>query len=327
MSCAKCTVAFILGCLSVTSLFAQTPSCQLRTIPVSVVSKDNSPLPSLSGANFKGEYQKKPVHIASATVNQEPPRVVLLLDASGSMQGPKSKWNFAVRIGEDLVTRLPPATEIGLVIFSTKSIRVATPTNERQKLKSELETLRADSNALPPEPRKTALWDAVIDSFNILDPPHLGDVIYVITDGEDNASSSTSKKVIQTLGAVGVRLFAFAVHGGGIQTDPEEIPSLQKLLQIVEDSGGIFVNYRPKISAVVPYFPDPEVFDKSGKLTTLGLGLALQYQQMLSFYRLDIDLPGVVDRPRELKLGLVGFGKSQQESMVLTYPDILLPCQ
>jgi hypothetical protein len=326
MSCCRRTGTLVLSCLCVAPVFAQRPSCQQRTIPVSVVSKNNSPLPSLSAANFEGEYRQKPVRIISATVNKEPPRVVLLLDASGSMQGPISEWSFAVGIAEDLVTGLPPTTEIGLVIFSTKSTRVATPTNERQKLMNELETLRTDPRALPPKPRKTALWDAIVDSFNMLDRPRLGDVIYVVTDGLDNASSAKSKEVTQTLGAVGVRLFAFAIRDEP-HNIPPELLSAQNFLQTVENSGGIFVYFRPKINGVVAYFPDPDFFEKSGKLTNVGLGLALQYQQMLSFYRLEIDVPAVVDKPRELKLDLVGFGKLQLESLVLTYPAILLPCQ
>jgi hypothetical protein len=280
----------------------------------------------LSSIDFQGAYQKKPVRITSATVNQEPPRVVLLLDASGSMQDAKSKWNFAVGIGEDLVTGLPPTTEIGLAYFSTKSIRVAVPTSERQKLKNELETLRTDSNALPPKPRKTALWDAIIDSFNMFDRPRLGDAIYLITDGYDNASSGTSKEVTQTLGAVGVRLFAFTIRGE-IGSRPRELLSPQEFLKTVEDTGGTFVDTRPEYSGVVPFFPDPDLFDNSGKPTTLGMLLASQYRQMLSFYRIDIELPAMVGKPQELKLDLVGFGKSQRESLVLSYPHILLPCQ
>ena len=160
----------------------------------------------------------------------------------------------------------------------------------------------------------------------MLDRPRLGDVIYVVTDGVDNASRVTNREVTQTLGAVGVRLFAFAIRDEP-HSLPPELSSAQNFLQTVEDSGGILVNFRPRISGVVDYFPDPDFFEKSGKLTNIGLGLALQYRQMLSFYRLEIDLPAVVDKPRELKLELVGFGKLQLESMVLTYPGILLPCQ
>jgi hypothetical protein len=107
----------------------------------------------------------------------------------------------------------------------------------------------------------------------------------------------------------------------------EELSRSQKLLQTVEDTGGIFVTYHPEYKDVFPIFPNTDLFDKSSKPTMIGMLLASQYQQMLSFYRLDIDLPAVVDKPRELKLNLVGFGKSQRESLVLSYSHILLPCQ
>jgi hypothetical protein len=165
----------------------------------------------------------------------------------------------------------------------------------------------------------------------MFDHPRLGDAIYVITDGDDNASNSTSKEVTQILGAVGVRLFAFAIQGGEIgfsRLQRElELSRSQKLLQTVEDTGGIFVTYHPVYSGVVPFFPDPDLFDKSGMPTRLGTLLASQSRQMLNFYRIDIDLPAIVDKPQELKLELVGFGKSQRDALVVSYPHILLPCQ
>jgi VWA domain-containing protein len=329
MSCARPTAALILGCLCVMPACAQHLSCQRRTIPVSIASTDTTPLRTLSSVDFKGSYQRKPVSITSATVSQESPRVVILLDASGSMQRgwSNSEWKFAVGIGEDLVAGLPPTTEIGLAFFSTKPIRIATPTNEREKLKNQLNALRTDTKALPPEPRKTALWDAIIDSLYMFDNPRLGDAIYVITDGHENASSHTSKDTIQTLGAVGVRLFAFIINEERLPPAPEKLLSAQNLLQIIEDTGGTSVDYRPHYSGPIPFFPGADLFDKSDNPTRAGLLLAAQARQMLSFYRLDIDLPSVVDKPREWKLDLVGLGKSQREALVLTYPHILLPCQ
>jgi hypothetical protein len=281
----------------------------------------------LSGSDFEGTYQKKPIRITSVTISEEPTRVVLVLDASGSVQGEKSVWNFAVGVGEDLVTGLPPTTEIGLAFFSTHTVRVAIPTKERETLKSELEALRTDPKALPPKPRTTALWDAIIDSFHMLDHPRVGDAIYVITDGLDNSSNHTSKDAAQTLVAAGVRLFALAIQGGTRGSPrPEQIASSQSFLQTVHDTGGIFVYYRPQYSGQIAYLPDPDLFDKSGKPTTLGMLLAPQARQMLIFYRLDIELLETVDKPRELKLDLVGFDKPQRDDLLLTYPHLLLPC-
>jgi von Willebrand factor type A domain len=328
MSFSRRTLVLILGYLCVRPLCAQQPSCEQRTIPVSISTMDSKPLRPLSSADFKGTYQKKPVRITSVTASQGPTRVVVLLDASGSVQGQKSVWNFAVGVGEDLVTGLPPTTEIGLAFFSTTSVRVATPTKEREKLKAELEALRTNPKALPPKPRRTALWDAVIDSFYMFDHPSVGDAIYVITDGLDNSSSNSSKDAAQTLGAVGVRLFALVMQGTTRPSPrPEELSSSRDFLQTVENTGGIFVIYRAEYSGLIPFFPEPDLFDKSGKPTTLGMLMAPQARQMLIFYRLDIDLPEAVDKPRELKLDLMGFDKSQREAMVLTYPHILQPCR
>jgi hypothetical protein len=324
---ARPTAVLILGCLCVSPACAQQLSCLERTIPVSIASTDNAPLLPLSSGNFKGTYQKRPVRIKSISVSDKPSRVILLLDARGSMQVPKSQRTFAIGIGEDLVAGLPPTTEIGLAFFSANSVRVAIPTNDREKLKAKLEAFRTDPKASPPQPRKTALWDAIIDSFYMFDQPHVGDAIYVITDGFDNSSHSTSKDAAETLGAAGVRLFAFVFRTSGM--GPRQTGQLDRsnLFQIIGDTGGIFIDFRPHYSGLVPYFPDPDLFDKSGKPTTLGILLAPQARQILIFYRLEIELPETGDKPRELKLDLVGFGKSQREGIVMTYPHILLPCR
>jgi len=323
------TFALILGCACVAPARAQKDTCQQKSIAVSLGSADNTPLPSLSSANFEGTYEKKPVRVTSAAIIQEAPRVVVLLDASDSMSGPSSKslWNFSVAAGEDVVAQLPPKSEIGLAFFSTKSVRVANPTSERQILAHELEALRTGSKTLVPKPRKTALWDAILDSLNMFDGPRLGDTIYVITDGGDNASKTTWKDVARTLGESGVRLFALLVRydAGRVQV-AGETAGPQPLLEIVGDTGGIVISFYTGISGVFPSPKDTVLFDDSGKTTPLGILLGSQYRQIFSFYRLDIELPATVDKPRQWKLDLVGLGKSQRHNLVLTYPLNLAPC-
>jgi len=180
---------------------------------------------------------------------------------------------------------------------------------------------------LVPKPRKTALWDAILDSLNMFDGPRLGDTIYVITDGGDNASKTTWKDVARTLGESGVRLFALLVRydAGRVQV-AGETAGPQPLLEIVGDTGGIVISFYTGISGVFPSPKDTVLFDDSGKTTPLGILLGSQYRQIFSFYRLDIELPATVDKPRQWKLDLVGIGKSQRHNLVLTYPLNLAPC-
>jgi hypothetical protein len=255
--------------------------------------------------------------------------VVLLFDASDSMRDVRSEdeWNFAVDLGETLVAEMSRTSEIGLEVFATKPVRIANPTNEPMNLKTELEALRAHPKALLPAPSRTALWDAVLDSLKMFDRPHLGDAIYVITDGGDNASGASLKQAAQTLKEAGVRLFAFVFVKRSGSTSPEEVLGPSDVLQVVDETGGtaVFNQFDSRGIFLLP--KDPAIFDKLGKPSQLGLLLGSQYWRIFNFYRVSIDLPTIVDKRQQLKLGLVGLTKPQQDNIVLKYPHMLVPCQ
>jgi hypothetical protein len=110
---------------------------------------------------------------------------------------------------------------------------------------------------------------------------------------------------------------------------PTEASGPANMLHITEDTGGRAIGFRTfyqlNTLAGIPD-QDPALIDKSGNPTWLGLHLRSQYRQMLSFYRVDIDLPEIVDKPREWRLDLVGLDKFQQDNAVLKYPHMLMPC-
>lgn len=329
MSWVSTVVALMLGCLCVAPVYAQQEACQHRTIPVSVARNDDFPVPPLSKTNFEGTYRKNPVRITSAAASYEPPRVVLLIDVSGSMRASRSEsnWNFMVDIAEDLLSRMPLAAEVGLGFFSDELKPVASPTTDRQALKYELEDLRSRTRPFG----RTALLAAVLDSLKMFDAPHLGDIIYVITDGEDNKSKVTINQVAQTLNETGVRLFAFLFQGLGLYASrgPVGASGPIDVLRVTVSTGGSAIGFSTFYKdAYLAGSPDQDaaLVDKSGKPTRLGLGLRAQYRQMLSFYRVDIDLPETVDKPREWKLDLVGLDKFQLDNVVLNYPHLLVPC-
>lgn len=323
------TLVLIVSFVCVSGVQAQQDVCQTQTIPVSISTKDGAAVPQLSAADFEAAYGRKPVRVTSAAINQKPTRVILLFDTSESMHGLRSEaaWNFAVDLGEDLVQVLPKTSEIGLGVFASKFVRIASPTNERLKLKTELEAIRLDSKNVMPDPRRTALWDAVLDSFKMLDPPRLGDAIYVITDGGDNVSGASPKHVAQILSDAGVRLFAsvFQKDSGGISR--EEMLSPVDVLQIADETGGTIVPIHSEYRGAFLKLPDPALTDKAAKPTRLGLLLGSQYRQISKFYAVGIDLPATIGKRQQLKLGLAGLSKFQQDNFVLNYQHILMPCR
>src|SRR5437870_11357441 len=79
------------------------------------------PVASVSTSSFKGEFRGKPVRILSATRNLGPRRIVVLLDASGSMVGlTKGKWDLVLRAAGDVAAHAPPDSSVALLVFNDK---------------------------------------------------------------------------------------------------------------------------------------------------------------------------------------------------------------
>ncbi len=322
----RAATVLILGFLSALPTCAQLNNCQYRTVTVSVSTPDGSPVPPLESANFTGIYGKTPIHVTSAVMNREPVRVVLLLDISGSMNSTGTGFvgKFSVDLAEHFASNMPPETAIGLGFFYSELIPVLRPTTDRKSLLDQLEGLRSHPASLK---GRTAIWDAVLGSVKMFDHPHLGDVIYVISDGGDNASKITVNHVVQTLGESGIRLSAFLFQAmPAIRRTAEEELGPPSVDEMARDTGGTILTQTTQSIGVLKISGEPTLFEKSGKLTPFGSNLISQYKQIGYFYRIDFDLQETIKKPARLKLELVGLEKSQRDKIALTYPRVLPAC-
>ncbi len=134
LSLLACVLIFLCGTLS----FAQ------QAIPVSIVNLSGLKVPELTTANFVASYNGKAVQVESASPDNNGRRIVLLLDVSDSMLGRTSDadWNFPLDVADHLLAAMPPSTAIGLAAFGTGLEHVMSPTNDRTKLKDEVEVVR-----------------------------------------------------------------------------------------------------------------------------------------------------------------------------------------
>lgn len=261
------------------------------------------------------------MRILSATVDERPRRIAVLLDASGSMLvSTKTKWELALQAAGESVVLAPPATALAFVMFAEKVEEKIGFTQGRKAIAEKMVALAPGPKAFGKGSRKTALWDAVLESLTLFDPPRLGDVIYVITDGGDNHSRNKPAAVERALRDAGVRLFAFLFDNGRTLT-PEELAGLQGLVDVVRATGGDIV------SVVSRGNSSHEVYMLSKEeRSALGAFLRVAYREMSEFYRLDVELPRPVDKPREWKLDLVAPLGSKKQDFRFLYQRKLLPC-
>src|SRR5712692_5716164 len=118
----------VLSCIVTAGLLlealAQETPCLRRTVMASVLTTAGQPVASVPASSFRGTFRGKPVRVLSATRDLGPRRIVVLLDASGSMGQPPGKWELARGAVREIVLTSPAEYQIAFLIFTEKVDRV-----------------------------------------------------------------------------------------------------------------------------------------------------------------------------------------------------------
>ncbi|HEY6372685.1 MAG TPA: VWA domain-containing protein [Candidatus Sulfotelmatobacter sp.] len=169
----------------------------------------------------------KPQNIISFHHVDIPVAMGIVIDNSGSMREKRSKVNQAAL---NLVRSSNPKDEVFVVNFNDEYYLDQDFTNDLLKLKEALEKIDARGG--------TALYDAVVASADHLKRfAHLEKkVLFVVTDGEDNASNETLEQAVKHLQEEN----GPSVYAIGILGDEEHPKRARKALEIIaQHTGGI----------------------------------------------------------------------------------------
>ena len=169
----------------------------------------------------------KPQSIISFHHIDIPVAMGIVIDNSGSMREKRSKVNQAAL---NLVRSSNPRDEVFIVNFNDEQYLDQDFTHDLLKLKEALEKIDARGG--------TALYDAVVASGDHLKQNARLEkkVIFLVTDGEDNASSETLEQAVKQLQQEG----GPSVYAIGILGDEDHPKRAKKALQIIADrTGGI----------------------------------------------------------------------------------------
>ena len=306
---------------AVSSLPAQEPPCSQRTVLATVIDREGNPIRGLTAADFRGEFRGHTVQIISATLDTRPRRIVVLVDASGSMTeaDPRGKWDAAKMIALDFLASTK--CSVSLLTFSTTVLEKVGFASDAASLAEKSAAIERAAKRPVKGYRKTALYDAVKVALADLGPQSQGDVIYAITDGGDNASRTRFAEVEEALLASEVRFFAFLILSRKFPVPPEEDEGPRDLLSLTQRTGGRLVSLYPDTALPTGQYWHNE----KGRKAILEEAFHL-YQQMGEYYRMEIRLPLVVDKPRNWRLDVVdATGKVRRDVEVL-YPRRLMPC-
>jgi len=169
----------------------------------------------------------KPQNIISFHHIDIPVAMGIVIDNSGSMREKRAKVNQAAL---NLVRSSNPNDEVFIVNFNDEQYLDQDFTHDLRKLKEALEKIDARGG--------TALYDAVVASADHLKQNARLEkrVIFLVTDGEDNASSETLEQSVKQLSVDG----GPSVYAIGILGDEDHPKRAKKALQIIADrTGGI----------------------------------------------------------------------------------------
>jgi Ca-activated chloride channel homolog len=167
-----------------------------------------------------------PQTITSFRHEDIPVAMGIVVDNSGSMREKRQKVNAAAL---NLVRASNPSDEVFIVNFNDEYYLDQDFTASINKLKEGLEKIEARGG--------TALYDAVVASADHLKGAKLDKkVIFIVTDGEDNASSESLEQAVRRLqGENGPTVYAIGILG-----EEEHPKRAKRALQVMsERTGGL----------------------------------------------------------------------------------------
>jgi Ca-activated chloride channel homolog len=194
---------------------------------VTVVDKDRHMVSNLDRDAFSVFENGKPQPITSFRHEDIPVAIGIVIDNSGSMREKRDKVNKAAL---NLVRSSNPQDQVFVVNFSDEHFLDQDFTSDISKLKEALEKIDARGG--------TALYDAVVAAWEdeLKYAKLQKKVLFVVTDGEDDASRKSLEEAVQYLQVEnGPTIYAIGLLG-----DEEHPKRAKRALQILaERTGGI----------------------------------------------------------------------------------------
>lgn len=196
---------------------------------VSVFDEEHRLINDLTKDDFKVWEDGVPQTVAAFQHQDVPVSMGILVDNSGSMRDKRAAVNAAAL---DLVKASNPDDEAFVVNFSDEAYIDSDFTSSISKLRDGLSHIDSRGG--------TALYDAVVASADKLekDSKRSKQVLLVITDGEDNASSLDLEQAIHKVQNLqGPIVYSIGLLFGS-ETEPREGRRAKRALQLLSDETG-----------------------------------------------------------------------------------------
>ena len=159
---------------------------------------------------------------------------LLVIDNSGSMNF-SSKLDTAKQAASSYIEQMRSTDQAGIITFNTQVQTVQEITSDKDALLTGINSIQARDD--------TAMWDALLQAVETLNPISGRKAIIVLTDGMDNQSAATPEQILSTIGESGLSI---STIGFGTKpeegTEPDEYEGIdeQTLTDLAAQAGGIY---------------------------------------------------------------------------------------
>ena len=159
---------------------------------------------------------------------------LLVIDNSGSMNF-SSKLDTAKQAASSYIEQMRSTDQAGIITFNTQVQTVQEITSDKDALLTGINSIQARDD--------TAMWDALLQAVETLNPISGRKAIIILTDGMDNQSAATPEQILSTIGESGLSIFTI---GFGTKpeegTEPDEYEGIdeQTLTDLAAQAGGIY---------------------------------------------------------------------------------------
>ena len=311
-------IGFSIGTVLASPSCGQQPECPNCFVPLVMRNAQGELAHDYSPKDVTVKIDGIPVAVDEIHGEQRLRRIVIVLDASGSM---KDSWRHAVSSGSIVASLAEGHARLALLIFNDKVVEQIGFDRGNSAVEERLKDLQNNGEfAKTSVHGGSAINDAIASAIVLLVDPTTADSIYVVSDGHDNKSHTDQWDIKQKLSASGIRVFADVLrqwNGSGRVYQSELLgtgPDFQDLAQL---TGGASIQADPTETKLS--FP---VRPKSSVIEAAHLFFAAMFDNEV----LQFSWTNLGTNKRDMKISISETGKDHVPGMQLFYPRQLYAC-
>ena len=302
---------------------AQDDPCAKLLLPLTVRDARGELVHNYTDGDLEVKLGGATQHIERIQRETRPRRVVVLLDASGSMREPGkgNLWRRAVASAQFVTGLSERRAHLALLIFNKKIVEEIGFSGDNATIVKRLNELAEDQKFLVREVRGTThLYDAMNRALQLLGQPTSADAIFVLSDAGENGSQLHFADIKSKLLQTGVRVFLTRLETPGAnyrKMSPEELSGVDEIFTLVEQTGGTGMTLSPNlINLGFQARPTPSVTG----------GVRMFYGGLFENDVFEFSGPPPDSKKRELKITLSPSGRDRLNGAQLSYPHQLYSC-